>query len=93
MTIQSVNSFAAGQWIKADDSAREIYSAVTGELIARAGNSRLDTDSMLDYARTHGGQVHVFARRCRAYQCVQFSSVGYVGKTSASIASRGSRNC
>jgi oxepin-CoA hydrolase/3-oxo-5,6-dehydrosuberyl-CoA semialdehyde dehydrogenase len=57
MTIQSVSSFAAGQWIEADDGAREIYSAVSGELIARAGSARLDTDAMLDYARTHGGQA------------------------------------
>lgn len=55
MTIQSVNSFSAGQWIEPDDSARDIFSAVSGELIARAGSSSLNTDAMLDYARTKGG--------------------------------------
>lgn len=54
MTIQYVNSFAAGQWIAPDDSARDIFSAVSGEIIARAGTSLLDTDAMLEYARTHG---------------------------------------
>ena len=55
MSIQNVNSFVAGQWIAADDNARNVYSAVTGELIARAGNSTLDIDAMLDYGRTVGG--------------------------------------
>jgi len=55
MTIQNVKSFAAGQWIRADDSAREIRSAVTGDVIARAGNASLDVEAMLDFARTKGG--------------------------------------
>ncbi|WP_370232127.1 phenylacetic acid degradation bifunctional protein PaaZ [Cognatishimia sp.] len=55
MTIQTVKSFAAGQWIDVDDAARDIRSAVTGDIIARAGNSALDTAAMLDYARTKGG--------------------------------------
>ena len=55
MTIQDVKSFAAGQWIGTDDAAREIHSAVTGDLIARAGNSSLDVGAMLDHARSVGG--------------------------------------
>jgi len=55
MTIQNVSSFAAGQWIAPDTNARDIYSAVSGELIARAGSNLLDTDAMLDYARAQGG--------------------------------------
>ena len=55
MTIQNVKSFAAGQWIGADGSARDIQSAVSGEVIARAGNSTLDTEAMLDFARSKGG--------------------------------------
>ena len=54
MTVQDVKSFAAGQWISADSGARDIRSAVTGEVIARAG-SELDTQAMLDFARSKGG--------------------------------------
>ncbi|MEM9342308.1 MAG: phenylacetic acid degradation bifunctional protein PaaZ [Pseudomonadota bacterium] len=56
MTVQNVKSFAAGQWVGADDAARDIRSAITGEVIARAG-SALDTGAMLDFARTKGGQA------------------------------------
>lgn len=55
MTPQNVASFAAGHWVSADDNARDIHSAVTGEVIARAGNAALDVDAMLTYARSTGG--------------------------------------
>ena len=55
MTVIDVKSFAAGRWIDCDSSARDIHSAVTGELIHRAGNLSLDVGGMLDYARTKGG--------------------------------------
>lgn len=55
MGILDVYSFAAGQWVAPDDSAREIENAVTGVTMARAGCLGLDTDKMLDYARTKGG--------------------------------------
>ena len=50
-----VHSFAAGEWIAPDSSARPIESAVTGEVMARAGTSTLPTDAMLNYARERGG--------------------------------------
>lgn len=53
--IQNVQSFVVGDWVPADDSARQIRSAVTGEVIARAGTATLDTEAMLDHARTIGG--------------------------------------
>ena len=55
MTIQDVKSFAAGQWVACNGDARDIRSAITGETIARAGNSQLDVDAMLDYGRGLGG--------------------------------------
>ncbi len=55
MTIQEIKSFAAGQWVGCDDSARRIHSAVTGEQIAQAGNSALDVSGMLDFGRRLGG--------------------------------------
>lgn len=55
MTVQDIKSYAAGQWINVNDAACDIRSAITGEVIARAGNSNLDVDSMLDHARSVGG--------------------------------------
>lgn len=55
MSILDVASFAAGEWIAPDAGAREIESAITGRVIARAGQARLDTGAMLDHARRVGG--------------------------------------
>ncbi|MBE1283919.1 MAG: phenylacetic acid degradation bifunctional protein PaaZ [Rhodobacteraceae bacterium] len=55
MSIIEVSSFAAGQWIGPGAGARNISSAITGEVIASAGNDALDVQNMLDYARTTGG--------------------------------------
>ena len=55
MTIQSVSSFAAGEWLAPGQGARDIESAITGEVIAQAGNNALDVQAMLDYARNVGG--------------------------------------
>lgn len=54
MTLIDVKSFAAGQWVAPDDSARMIENAVTGQTMARAGNDTLDVLAMLDHARTVG---------------------------------------
>ena len=51
----NVSSFAAGEWIAPDSGARAITSAVTGEIIAQAGNSSLDVAGMHAYAREVGG--------------------------------------
>ena len=55
MTVQEISSFAAGQWIAPGDGSRDITSAITGEIIARAGNNQLDVEMMLDFARSVGG--------------------------------------
>ena len=55
MTIQKINSFAAGEWIMPGTGARSISSAITGAVIAEAGNDALDVQGMLDYARDVGG--------------------------------------
>jgi len=55
MSIQQVNSFAAGEWVAPGDGARDIASAITGQVIARAGNDALDVQAMLDHARDVGG--------------------------------------
>ncbi len=54
MTVQNIQSFVAGRWVDAGSQAREIRSAITGEVIGIAG-SDLDVDAMLAHARTKGG--------------------------------------
>ncbi|GFE52113.1 bifunctional aldehyde dehydrogenase/enoyl-CoA hydratase [Roseobacter cerasinus] len=55
MTLHQVNSFAAGEWISPGSGARPIESAVTGDIIAEAGNNALDVQAMLNHARAKGG--------------------------------------
>lgn len=55
MTLQNVESFAAGTWIAPDTSSRPIFDAVTGAEIAVAGSSALPVQNMLDYAKSKGG--------------------------------------
>ena len=72
MTIQDVQSFVKGAWLQSNDSARPIYSAITGEMIARAGNDALDVVGMLDFAKSVGGpnlrklSFHARARMLKA---------------------------
>lgn len=55
MSLLDIHSFAAGSWVAPDTSARPIENAVNGTVFAQAGNSSLDVQAMLDYARTRGG--------------------------------------
>ncbi len=55
MTIQRIESFAAGQWVPPGPGARPIASAITGAPFGEAGNDGLDTGAMLDWARSVGG--------------------------------------
>ncbi|MGC1502618.1 MAG: phenylacetic acid degradation bifunctional protein PaaZ [Sulfitobacter sp.] len=50
-----VQSFAAGQWLPTGAGNRAIASAITGDVIAQAGNDALDVQAMLGYARDIGG--------------------------------------
>lgn len=50
----NAHSFAAGQWIAPSADARPIESALTGEVIGKAGNGTLDVQSMLGYGREIG---------------------------------------
>ena len=67
-----VQSFAQGEWVNPDNSARLIHCAVDGSQIAIAGRSDLDTQRMLDHARADGGPAmrqlsfHDRARRLKA---------------------------
>ncbi|MFD2739505.1 phenylacetic acid degradation bifunctional protein PaaZ [Sulfitobacter aestuarii] len=55
MSLLEINSFAAGSWIAPGTGAREIENAVSGEVMARAGNDGLDAQAMLDHAVNIGG--------------------------------------
>ncbi|MEM8649338.1 MAG: phenylacetic acid degradation bifunctional protein PaaZ [Pseudomonadota bacterium] len=55
MSIIELKSFAHGEWIGPDSSARSIRSAVTGEAIAQAGSGQLNFQDMIDYAKNVGG--------------------------------------
>ncbi len=51
----NVQSFLAGSWTDPSADARDIYSAVDGQLIARAGHSDIDSAALLEWARKQGG--------------------------------------
>ena len=53
--MRNVESFAAGQWVSPGAGARNIASAITGDVIAQAGNDALDVQAMLGFARDVGG--------------------------------------
>ena len=55
MTVQDIQSFAAGQWLPSGAGARPVASAITGEIIGQADNDGLDVAAMLEYARSKGG--------------------------------------
>ncbi|KIT16780.1 phenylacetic acid degradation bifunctional protein PaaZ [Jannaschia aquimarina] len=50
-----IQSFAAGRWLAPDDGARPIEDAVTGQVMARAGQAQVEAEAMLDHARRVGG--------------------------------------
>ena len=53
--MRDIHSYAAGEWLAPGAGARNIASAITGEVIAQAGNDALDVQAMLGFARAHGG--------------------------------------
>jgi len=66
--MRRVHSFAAGHWVAPGTGARAIASAITGEVIAHAGNDALDVQGMRAYARDVGApalQAMTFHDRAR----------------------------
>ena len=72
MSIMQISSFAAGKWVAPASGARTIHNAVTGEVMAQAGNDALDFQGMLDFAKNVGGPAlramtfHDRARKLKA---------------------------
>ncbi len=55
MAPRKIHSLACGTWVPPGAGAREIRSAITGEVIALAGGDGGDFGAMLDHARNVGG--------------------------------------
>lgn len=53
--VQKVESYVCGEWIEAGQGSRPISHAISGEVIAEAGNDTLDFGGMIDFARSKGG--------------------------------------
>lgn len=53
--LRRVSSYAAGQWVAPGAGARAIESAITGDVIAEAGNDALNAADILAWAREAGG--------------------------------------
>lgn len=53
--VQKVESFVCGEWIAPDAGARSIAHAITGDVIAEAGNDALDFGGMVEFAHAKGG--------------------------------------
>ncbi|WP_223427087.1 phenylacetic acid degradation bifunctional protein PaaZ [Tateyamaria pelophila] len=53
--MHQVQSFAEGAWVAPGAGARPIASAITGDVIAEAGNDTLDVQAMRGFARDVGG--------------------------------------
>ncbi|MFN8699992.1 MAG: phenylacetic acid degradation bifunctional protein PaaZ [Flavobacteriales bacterium] len=51
----NLHNYALGQWIAGAGKQKELYDAVSGEVIALAGSGGLDFGAMLDYGRCTGG--------------------------------------
>ncbi|MEL6806808.1 MAG: phenylacetic acid degradation bifunctional protein PaaZ [Pseudomonadota bacterium] len=71
--MRQVHSFAVGQWIAPGAGARPIESAITGDVIAEAGNDALDVAAMRDFAREVGApalQTLTFHDRARMLKAI-----------------------
>jgi len=73
MAVMKVGSFSAGKWVMPGSGARDIFSAVSGEKVATAGNDALDFQAMIDFARNKGGPAlreMTFHDRARALKAL-----------------------
>jgi oxepin-CoA hydrolase / 3-oxo-5,6-dehydrosuberyl-CoA semialdehyde dehydrogenase len=54
MTIQIVQNFAENHWVSGTGDLADVASAVTGNIVARAGSGGLDFGAMAQFARNKG---------------------------------------
>lgn len=50
-----LQNYINGQWIEGSGKGKELYNAVTGDVVATASSDGIDFAEMLNYARTVGG--------------------------------------
>jgi len=55
--VSTLQSYVQGQWFTAADAGTPLWSAVTGDEVARISSTGVDVAAMLDYARSVGGPV------------------------------------
>lgn len=55
MPIMNIDSYIAGNWVAPDNSATQVHCAVTSKAIARIGNTKLNTQLLVNHAKTQGG--------------------------------------
>lgn len=53
--MKSIQNYALGQWTSGAGQGKELFDAVSGEVIATASSAGLDFAAMLHYGRTTGG--------------------------------------
>ena len=51
----ALSSYALGRWVETGGAPVDIFSAVTGNLVAQAASGGFDTSAVLRYAREVGG--------------------------------------
>lgn len=49
-----IKSFAEGHWVEGDGTGRDVYNAVTGEVIGQVNTEGINFKGMIDYARKIG---------------------------------------
>jgi oxepin-CoA hydrolase/3-oxo-5,6-dehydrosuberyl-CoA semialdehyde dehydrogenase len=50
-----LKNYATGKWIEGEGKGKELFNAISGEVIATASSSGISFEEMLHYARTVGG--------------------------------------
>ncbi len=55
MSIRPISSYLAGEWVAPGRGARPVESAITGAVIAEAGNDALDFGAVIAHATGRGG--------------------------------------
>jgi len=55
--VSTLQSYVQGQWFTAADAGTPLWSALTGDEVARISSTGVDVAAMLDYARSVGGPV------------------------------------
>ncbi len=55
--MSTLQSYVQGQWFTAADAGTPLWSALTGDEVARISSTGVDVAAMLDYARSVGGPV------------------------------------